>query len=83
MSPRQWGEVDAILKGALELPESGQDAWIARECEGRPELRSEVESLLRAHRAAGSFLEPHIHTHEGRRIGPYPVSYTHLTLPTN
>jgi len=71
MTPRQWSEVDGILQSALELPESEQDAWIARECEGQPELRSEVESLLRAHRAADNFLEPHTHAHEGRRIGPY------------
>jgi eukaryotic-like serine/threonine-protein kinase len=71
MTPRQWSEVDGILKNALELPESEQDAWIARECSGRPELRSEIESLLRAHRAADTFLEPPAHIHEGRRIGPY------------
>jgi non-specific serine/threonine protein kinase/serine/threonine-protein kinase len=66
-----WGEVDSILKFALEMPESEQGGWIARECQGRPELRAEVESLLRAHRAAETFLEPRTHTHEGRRIGPY------------
>jgi non-specific serine/threonine protein kinase/serine/threonine-protein kinase len=71
MTPRQWIEVDEILKNVLELPESERYACIARECEGRPELRSEVESLLRAHRAAETFLEPATHTHEGRRIGPY------------
>ena len=71
MSPRQWSEIDSIFKSALDLPESEQDAWIARACEGRPELRSEVESLLRAHRAADTFLEPRAHTHQGRRIGPY------------
>jgi non-specific serine/threonine protein kinase/serine/threonine-protein kinase len=71
MIRHQWGEVDSILKFALEMPESEQDAWIARECEGRPELRAEVESLLRAHRSAETFLEPHTHTNEGRRIGPY------------
>ena len=71
MTPRQWSEVDGILKSALELPESEQDGWIARECDGRPELKIEVESLLRAHRAAETFLEPHTYTHEGQRIGPY------------
>jgi non-specific serine/threonine protein kinase/serine/threonine-protein kinase len=69
MTPPQWSEVDGILQTALELPESEQDAWVACKCEGRPEVRSEVESLLRAHRAADTFLEPH--THAGRRIGPY------------
>ena len=71
MTPPRWSEVEGILQTALELPESEQDAWIARECEGRPEVRREVESLLRAHRAAETFLEPHPHTLEGRRIGPY------------
>jgi tetratricopeptide (TPR) repeat protein len=71
MTPSPWSEVDRILKGALELPESGQGTWIARECGDRPTLKSEVESLLRAHRAAESFLEPRAHTYEGRKIGPY------------
>jgi eukaryotic-like serine/threonine-protein kinase len=71
MNPPQWSEVDGILKSALELPESEQDVWIARECENRPEVKREVESLLRAHRAAETFLEPHTHTHQGRRIGSY------------
>lgn len=71
MTPRQWSEVDEILQNVLELPEPERHASIARECDGRPELRSEVESLLRAYRAAGIFLEPHNHTHEGQRIGPY------------
>src|SRR5580692_1640343 len=71
MTPCPWSEVDRILKGALELPESGQGTWIARECGDRPTLKSEVESLLRAHRAAESFLEPRAHTYEGRKIGPY------------
>jgi eukaryotic-like serine/threonine-protein kinase len=71
MSPGQWSEIDRIFKSALDLPDSEQDAWIARECQVRPELRSEVESLLRAHRAADTFLEPRTHAYQGRRIGPY------------
>jgi non-specific serine/threonine protein kinase/serine/threonine-protein kinase len=71
MTPWQWSDVDGILKSALELPEPEQDAWIARQCENRPQLKSEVESLLRAHRAPETFLEPHNPTHVGRRIGPY------------
>ena len=71
MTPQQWSEVDEILKVVLDLPEPERHACIARECESRPELRGEVESLLRAHRAAETFLEPAPHTHAGRRIGPY------------
>jgi eukaryotic-like serine/threonine-protein kinase len=71
MTPRQWIEVDEILKNVLELPQPEQLACVASKCDGRPDLRSEVESLLRAHYASETFLEPHPHTHEGRRIGPY------------
>ena len=71
MTPRQWSEVDGILQSALELPDSEQDAWLARACANRPDVRREVESLLRAHRASEAFLEPPPATHEGRRIGPY------------
>ena len=69
MAPLPWHEVDAVLSAALELPDADQDAWVARQCEGRPELRGEVESLLRAHRAADAFMEPR--SNEGRRLGPY------------
>jgi WD40 repeat protein len=69
VTPQQWREVDTVLAAALELPQSEQHAWVARQCAGRPELQAEVESLLRAHRAAGEFIEPL--TNEGRRIGPY------------
>jgi len=69
VTPLQWREIDAVVTAAMELPESEQDAWVARECAGRPELQAEVQSLLRAHRSAGVFLEPH--TNEGRRVGPY------------
>jgi tetratricopeptide (TPR) repeat protein len=75
VTPQQWREVDAVLSAALDLPESEQDAFVARECAGRAELRVEVESLLRAHRAAGSFIEPLTRlTVEGQRIGPYRLA---------
>jgi serine/threonine protein kinase/TolB-like protein len=69
MTPRQWNEVESILSRALDLPESDREAWLTRECEGRPELRAEVESLLRLQYVAEAFLEPG--ASEGRRIGSY------------
>jgi WD40 repeat protein len=69
VTPEEWREIDAVVAAAVGRPEAEQDAWVARACENRPELRAEVESLLRAHRAAGEFLEPQ--TNEGRRIGHY------------
>jgi hypothetical protein len=46
--------LDAALAAILDLRESEQAAYLAREFDARPELRAEVESLLRAHRAAGA-----------------------------
>lgn len=51
-------EVENAFAALLQVPEAEQESFLARECAHDPELRSEVESLLRAHRAAGSFLEP-------------------------
>ena len=51
-------EVENAFAAVLEVPEAEQESFLAREYARDPELRSEVESLLRAHRAAGSFLEP-------------------------
>lgn len=60
-------------------------AYLDRECCGNPALRSEVESLLRAHEEAGSFMgrpagvltarvDPVPATEQpGRMIGPYKV----------
>ena len=58
MNPPLDPEVEAAFTEALELPSSERAAFLTREYESRPELRAEVESLLRAHQAAGSFLEP-------------------------
>src|SRR5438132_4711704 len=66
--------MNAVLASALDLPESEQDAYVARECAGRAELRAVIESLLRANRAAGAFIEPP--ANEGRRIGPYRLTET-------
>ena len=51
-------EVENAFAAVLEVPEAEQESFLAREYARDPELRSKVESLLRAHRAAGSFLEP-------------------------
>ena len=51
-------EVEALFANALDLSESEQEAFLARECSGDPVMRAEVETLLRNYRAAGTFLEP-------------------------
>ena len=58
MSANAWEEVEGIFEGAAEAEPSARAAFLDAHCEGRPELRAEVESLLAAHREAGAFLEP-------------------------
>ena len=64
-------EVEKAFEALLELPEGEQEPFLAREYAHDPELWAEVESLLRAHRAAGSFLEPSP-THELGVLRPSP-----------
>jgi serine/threonine protein kinase len=45
--------VQEVLHAALERPRSERGALLDRLCEGDPDLRREVESLLAAHEAAG------------------------------
>jgi serine/threonine protein kinase/tetratricopeptide (TPR) repeat protein len=50
--------VKAVFDRAHEIPsEAERQAYLDQACAGDPDLRQEVESLLRAHDAAGSFLE--------------------------
>ena len=41
-------DVEELFADALELPEAERSAWLARACGSNPELRAEVDSLLRA-----------------------------------
>jgi serine/threonine protein kinase len=49
-----WSEVERVMGAFLELPESQQRAYLARQ---PSVVRNEVESLLSARRGAGSFLQ--------------------------
>lgn len=78
-----WPRLKEVLGLALEQPPDRRSALLDTLCAGEPELRAEVESLLRAESAAGSFIEspalgaldeardedPHL----GRQVGPYLV----------
>ncbi|GLC24905.1 protein kinase domain-containing protein [Roseisolibacter agri] len=57
LPPVRWQEVKAIVAAALERPPAERAAHVAQACAIDEELRREVESLLRAHEAAGAFLE--------------------------
>ena len=58
MTPEQWREVDAILRGALLCEPAERDAFVAHACGEDHALRREVASLLAAHdHADDDFLE--------------------------
>jgi eukaryotic-like serine/threonine-protein kinase len=50
-------KIDEIFQAAVDLPPRRRDVFLEEACEGDPELRAEVESLLSAHEEAGDFIE--------------------------
>ncbi|MGH9722961.1 MAG: serine/threonine-protein kinase, partial [Bryobacteraceae bacterium] len=66
MNSTRWQELQEVFATAIDLPEQEQQVYLARACDGHPELRAEVDGLLRAHCQAGSFIEP-----VPDRVGPY------------
>src|SRR5262245_7508642 len=75
-----------VFERSLDFaPGAEREAYLDDACAGRPELRSEVDALLKAHELAGSFLdgpaydgnrttdaEP-ISERSGTVIGPYKL----------
>src|ERR1700730_1340074 len=57
MKPQRWQEIDRVFEAALEREKDQWPAFLDQACAGDEELRREVESLLRAHEQAGSFIE--------------------------
>jgi len=57
MTPDRWARVKEIFTAALDLRPAARSAYVAQACARDAALRSEVESLLRAHEAAGEFME--------------------------
>ena len=88
MNSERWQQVREILDGAIALPGSERTAYLEAACLPDASLRSEVESLLRSHEAAGSvFLKnPAIdlknaaaeiastRNRVGRKIGVYEIA---------
>jgi serine/threonine protein kinase/tetratricopeptide (TPR) repeat protein len=78
-----WLRVKEVLALVLEQPPESRSALLHALCAEEPDVRAEVESLLAAESAAGSFIEapalpwldsvededPHI----GRHLGPYSI----------
>ena len=57
MTSLRWELVTKIFDAALDQPQSVQNDFVRRECEGDRELEGEVLRLLAADHQAGSFLE--------------------------
>ena len=57
MTDDRWSRADRIFDAALDRPPAERAAFLAEACAGDNALRSTVESLLRHHGTAGSFLE--------------------------
>jgi hypothetical protein len=57
MEPQRWKEIDGVFAAALERDPAEWPTFVAEACGRDAELRAEVESLLSAHRAAGSFID--------------------------
>ena len=56
MTPERWQQVDQLLEQALEHAPDRRDDFLEEACQGDAALRQEVESLLSAHKQAGSLL---------------------------
>jgi eukaryotic-like serine/threonine-protein kinase len=56
MSPEKWERVSEIYHSALELKPDERNSFLDTACAGDDFLRREVESLLAANSAAGSFI---------------------------
>jgi non-specific serine/threonine protein kinase/serine/threonine-protein kinase len=81
----RWQQVRSILDRAIELPASERSPYLDQNCADDPELREEVESLLRSHVEAGSVflknpaanlktaLEIETANRIGSRIGVYQI----------
>jgi serine/threonine-protein kinase len=87
VNPDRWRLLAGILERAWDLSPERREELLARETDGDPVLRAEIDSLLAAEAEAGSFLE-HAAAEQlepsrcaggdelasGTRIGPYAVS---------
>jgi hypothetical protein len=57
MNPERWQRIEELCHAALERERSLRPDFLANACDGDPELRREVESLLALETQADAFLE--------------------------
>ena len=78
MEPQRWKEIDQVLAAALERDPADRPAFLDQACAGDPQLRAEVESLLSAHQAAGSFIDGSASDVAASWLGKNPKGRTQL-----
>ncbi len=57
MEAERWHRVDALLQSVLQMPPTGWEDFLRKECAEDSELLQEVQSLLRAYQEPAPFLE--------------------------
>ena len=57
MTPQRWRRLREVLDGVFELPPGERQEFIDLACDGDRELQLELESLIRSHESAGTFLD--------------------------
>jgi len=57
MEPERWSQIEKLYHSAAALPSQERSAFLERACNGDPELRQEVESLLAHDKQAENFIE--------------------------
>ena len=72
MTPQRWQEITGIFHDALERDAAERDAFLEAACRHDPSLRSDVDSMLVAHRDAGSFGDRPVlqHASDPKRLDP-------------
>ena len=78
MSAPAWSDLEALFHEALACPAAERVAVLAERCAGRPELRVQVEAMLRAHDEARGALDvsamtTHAQLAHGTRLGAYEI----------
>jgi len=76
LDKQRWSQVETLYHAALEQESGARAAFLDQACAGDPDLRREVEELLRYDGAAGSFIEGNALAFEARRLDPEELSQT-------
>ncbi len=73
MADERWSRLRELFDRVRELPSGERDAVLERELASEPELRRELESLLRAHDDASGFLAARPSPAAGSAVGAYTL----------